>query len=125
MSIADDQRRWRRFLTVTLAFLAYEAIVIVGFGGSVNSDSTAVAVVVVALAAVGFFGLGYFSGSLISLPVSLLPILIAINADVPQAANSLAGESVPFFVRCVFLSALLLPICVLGIFVSDSTSGDD
>lgn len=113
----DADRSWNRFLAVSLAFLAFESLLILVFGDyfypGVSSELGAW--VMVGVAALGYLALGALSGSPASLLVFFFPVLVALSADPPVPSDAWGGEFSPFYVRWTFMSIVFLPAWALGV----------
>jgi hypothetical protein len=103
-----------------VAFLGYEILLVLGLASMLDFGSVGTTFLVVLLSVPGYFMLGYLSESLLALPASMIPALISLAIDLPEASSLLGGESVSFFVAWSVLSILLLPLCLLGVSVANS-----
>lgn len=114
---APEDLNRTRFLVVSGLFLAYESALIVGFGdyfySGVVSEAGRSAMVVAA--ALGYFFLGALGGSRASLPVAILPVLVAWALDNPVPVDASPGDNLPLYQKWILLIYILLPAWLLGL----------
>lgn len=115
----DD--RWHRFLLATVPFIAFETFLIAVFGKYFFTGvSSELGVwLMFALAAVGYFGLGLFSGSWLSLLVIWVPLVIVIAIDPAIPAHAWGGsERLPLYGMWFYASVFFLPAWLIGALLS-------
>lgn len=109
-------RSWSRFLLASVLFLAYETILIAGFGRYFYTgvSSELGAMLMVAAAALGYLLYGALSGSVASLVVIPLPVFIALGVDMPIPDEAWGGERPPLYIAWIYMSMIYLPAWLLG-----------
>lgn len=124
----DSWLRWHQFLIATAAFLVYETMVLIVFQEAFNQATFASAFgfwFLLAAAAAGYLLYGMFSGSVASVLILAIPIVIALAIDGTVADNDQTGEALPLFAVWIYYSIFFFPAWFLGLFVSMSANDDD
>ena len=120
---------WKRFAIVCGLFLAYESVLIIGFGDyyypGVISEFGVWAMV--GVAALGYVMLGTNAGAPASVFVTPLPILVAWLVDSPIPPEAWGGENLALYQKWILSSFIFLPAWVFGflasLFADDKRNG--
>jgi hypothetical protein len=126
IDVRSDHAVPRGFMWVGISFIAFETLLITVFGDSFFSYSGIWTVVMFAVAGVGYFALGYRSGSWLSAGLLLVPLLVAAMVGGTQGptvayADGTIRHGLAFYQWWLLLSVVFVPLWALGVYVARRT----
>jgi len=120
----DAEARWKRFLLASLAFLAYETVFLLmfqsDFDWSASTWEGPLFGVLILGAAVGYLLYGIWAGSLASIMVICLPVVIALGLHGTAVSIDQTGEAWPLYVVWIYFSVIFLMAWLVGSFTGYS-----